>query len=302
VVRALARAGHRVRVAVRQPARAYDLLLLGDVGQIQVVQANIRDKDSVARALDGAQACVNLVGVLYESGRQKFASLHAEGAGNVAQAAQAAGVTRMVQVSAIGADAGSSSIYARTKAAGEAAVRAAMPQAVILRPSIVFGPEDDFFNRFAAMAVLSPALPLIGGGKTKFQPVFVGDVAEAIARSVDGMAKGGLTYELGGPNVLSFRECMEEMLQVIDRRRLLVPVPWWAAEIQGTVLGLLPNPPLTRDQVTLLRSDNVVSEEAKRETRTLDGLGIEPQSTAAILPGYLWRYRAAGQFTRRSEA
>ncbi|WP_375269747.1 complex I NDUFA9 subunit family protein, partial [Phenylobacterium sp.] len=194
VVRALARAGLRVRVAVRRTNVAEGLRLLGDVGQIQIVQANIRNPESVARALEGAQACVNLVGVLYEAGRQKFASLHAMGARNVAEAARAAGVTRLVQMSAIGADAQSESKYARTKAEGEAAVREIFPDAVIIRPSIVFGPEDDFFNRFARMATLSPALPLIGGGKTRFQPVYVGDVAQAIARALRDPACAGQTY------------------------------------------------------------------------------------------------------------
>jgi NADH dehydrogenase len=301
VVRALARAGHRVRVAVRQPARAYDLLLLGDVGQIQVVQANIRDKDSVARALDGAQACVNLVGVLYESGRQKFASLHAEGAGNVAQAAQAAGVTRMVQVSAIGADAGSSSIYARTKAAGEAAVRAAMPQAVILRPSIVFGPEDDFFNRFAAMAVLSPALPLIGGGKTRFQPVFVGDVARAVVGALANPAAAGQTYELGGPAILTFRQLLELVLSETQRRRLLLPLPFGIANLIGHVgnlVALTPiAPPLTTDQVAQLKVDNV----ANPDLPGLAELGVEATAVESVVGSYLYRYRKGGQFAEPPE-
>jgi len=177
-----------------------------------------------------------------------------------------------------------------------------MKDAVIFRPSIVFGPEDGFFNRFAEMARLSPVLPLLGGGHTRFQPVFVGDVAEAIARSVDGEVEGGKVYELGGPEVLTFRQCMEEMLEVIDRRRMLVSVPWWAARMQASILGLLPKPLLTSDQVTLLEYDNVVSAEAEKERRTFAGLGVTPESTAAILPSYLWRYRPAGQFTRRSEA
>ena len=301
VVRALARAGHRVRVAVRQPARAYDLLLLGDVGQIQVVQANIRDKDSVARALDGASACVNLVGVLYESGRQKFASLHAEGAGNVAQAAKAAGVARMVQVSAIGADAGSPSIYARTKAEGEAAVREALPQAVILRPSIVFGPEDDFFNRFAAMAVLSPALPLIGGGKTKFQPVFVGDVARAVAAGLVNPASAGQTYELGGPAVLTFRQLLELVLSETQRRRFLLPLPFGVASLIGQVgnlMALTPiPPPLTTDQVAQLKVDNV----ANPALPGLAELGVEATAVEPVVGSYLYRYRKGGQFAEPPE-
>lgn len=301
VVRALARAGHRVRVAVRQPARAYDLLLLGDVGQIQVVQANIRDRDSVARALDGASACVNLVGVLYESGRQKFASLHAEGARNVAQAAKAAGVARMVQVSAIGADAGSPSIYARTKAEGEAAVREALPQAVILRPSIVFGPEDDFFNRFAAMAVLSPALPLIGGGKTKFQPVFVGDVARAVAAGLVNPASAGQTYELGGPAVLTFRQLLELVLSETQRRRFLLPLPFGVASLIGQVgnlMALTPiPPPLTTDQVAQLKVDNV----ANPALPGLAELGVEATAVESVVGSYLYRYRKGGQFAEPPE-
>ena len=301
VVRALARAGHRVRVAVRQPARAYDLLLLGDVGQIQVVQANIRDKDSVARALDGASACVNLVGVLYESGRQKFASLHAEGARNVAQAAKAAGVARMVQVSAIGADAGSPSVYARTKAAGEAAVREALPQAVIVRPSIVFGPEDDFFNRFAAMAVLSPALPLIGGGKTKFQPVFVGDVARAVAAALVNPASAGQTYELGGPAILTFRQLLELVLSETQRRRFLLPLPFGVASLIGQVgnlVALTPiAPPLTTDQVAQLKVDNV----ANPALPGLAELGVEPTAVESVVGSYLYRYRKGGQFAEPPE-
>ncbi|MCG9915542.1 MAG: complex I NDUFA9 subunit family protein [Phenylobacterium sp.] len=301
VVRALARAGHRVRVAVRQPGRAHDLLMLGDVGQIQVVQANIRDPDSVARALDGAQACVNLVGVLYESGRQKFASLHTEGAANVAQAAKAAGISRMVQVSSIGADAGSPSAYARTKAAGEAAVREALPQAVILRPSIVFGPEDDFFNRFAAMAVLSPALPLIGGGQTRFQPVFVGDVARAVAVALSDPACAGKTYELGGPAILTFRQLLELVLSETQRRRLLLPLPFPIANLIGQVgnlMALTPiAPPLTTDQVAQLKVDNV----ADKALPGLSDLGIEGTAVESVVGTYLYRYRKGGQFAETPE-
>jgi NADH dehydrogenase len=301
VVRALAKRGYLIRVATRRPELAGHVQPLGNVGQIQPVQANLRVRWSVDRAVEGAAHVINLVGILYQSGAQTFSAVQHEGAQNVAAASKAAGA-RLTHGSAIGADANSRSIYGRTKAAGEKAVFEAVGDAVVFRPSIVFGPEDQFFNRFANMARYSPVLPLIGGGKTKFQPVFVGDVAEAIARSVDGNVEGGRIYELGGPNVMTFRQCMEEMLEVIDRRRLLVPVPWWAAEIKGAILGLLPNPLLTRDQVTLLKSDNVVSKEAGDEGRTFAGLGIQPQSTAAILPGYLWRYRPAGQFTHRSEA
>ncbi|TIX80145.1 MAG: complex I NDUFA9 subunit family protein, partial [Mesorhizobium sp.] len=192
--------------------------------------------------------------------------------------------------------------YARTKALGEKAVLETISDAVILRPSINFGPEDSFFNRFANMARYSPVLPLIGGGQTKFQPVYVGDVAEAVARSVDGKVQGGRIYELGGPQVLTFKQCMQEMLAMIDRKRLLVSVPWWVANMQASILGLLPNPLLTKDQVLQLREHNVVSEAATRENRTLAGLDIQPQSIGSILPSYLWRYRAAGQFQRKTAA
>ncbi|MEW9806392.1 complex I NDUFA9 subunit family protein [Mesorhizobium sp. ZMM04-5] len=301
VVRALAKRGYLIRVATRRPELAGHVQPLGNVGQIQPVQANLRARWSVERAVEGASHVVNLVGILHQSGAQSFEAVQHEGARTVAEAAKAVGA-RLTHGSAIGADARSPSVYGRTKALGEKAVLETVADAVVVRPSVVFGPEDQFFNRFAGMARFSPVLPLIGGGRTKFQPVFVGNVAEAIARSVDGRVEGGRIYELGGPNVMTFRDCMEEMLEVIDRRRMLAPVPWWIAELKGAVLGLLPNPPLTRDQVILLKSDNVVSQDAETTGRTLQGIGIQPQSTASILPSYLWRYRAAGQFTHRSEA
>ncbi|MDO8534183.1 MAG: complex I NDUFA9 subunit family protein [Xanthobacteraceae bacterium] len=297
VVRALAKGGWRIRVAVRRPDLAYHLQPLGTVGQIHAVQANLRFPDSVARAAEGAEAIVNLVGILYETGRQRFQAVQAEGAGAVARAAAEADA-RLVHISAIGADASSRSGYARSKAAGETAARAAVPQAVILRPSIVFGPEDDFFNRFAAMARFSPALPLIGGGRTRFQPVFVGDVAAAVAASLEGRARAGVTYELGGPAVKTFRELMQLMLHEIGRERLLVPVPFAIARLQALFLEFLPKPLLTRDQVRLLERDNVVSEAAEREGRTLKGLGITPTALETELPAYLWRFRKAGQFSR----
>jgi len=296
-VRALARRGYRVRVAVRHPDLAGHVQPLGNVGQIQPVQANLRVRWSVDRAVEGADHVINLVGIMHESGRQRFASVQEFGARAVAEAARAAGA-KMTQVSAIGADAQSEAGYARTKASGEAAVLDTLPDAIIVRPSIVFGPEDKFFNRFANMARFSPFLPLVGGGHTRFQPVYVGDLAEALALTVDGKAKAGTTYELGGPEVLTFRECMEHMLKVIDRSRVLVPIPWPIASLQGAILGLLPNPLLTSDQVTLLKSDNVVSDAARTDGRTLAALGITPQSLDAILPSYLWRYRVAGQYTK----
>ena len=296
-VRALARKGLRVRVACRRPNVADRLRLLGDVGQIEIMQANIRMPASIDRALDGAEACVNLVGVLYESGRQGFQSLHGQGARAVAEAAARRGIARLVQVSAIGADTASPSKYARTKAMGEQAAREAVPTAVVLRPSVVFGQDDDFFNRFATLAQISPALPLPGGGATRFQPVFVGDVASAIAASVIDSAAAGRTFELGGPTIYSFRELMELTLAEIKRQRFLVPLPWPLASLIGVVgdvqARLLPIAPmLTSDQVELLKSDNV----ADPALPGLTALGIEPTAVEAIVPTYLYRYRRGGQF------
>jgi NADH dehydrogenase len=298
VVRALAREGYRVRPAVRRPDLAGHLQPLGRVGQIHAVQANLRYPESVDAAVRDADVVVNLVGILFERGKQGFDAVQAEGAATVARAAAAVGA-RVVHVSALGADAGSPALYGRSKAAGEAAVLAAVPDATILRPSILFGPEDDFFNRFAALARMSPALPLIGGGATKFQPLFVGDVAQAVMRAVGGWAKGGRTYELGGPEVKTFRELMEYVLAVTERKRLLVPLPFGLARLQAMVLQLMPKPLLTPDQVELLRTDNVVSEAATREGRTLAAFGIEPAAMEAIVPSYLWRFRKAGQFRGR---
>jgi NADH dehydrogenase len=297
LVRALAKRGWRIRVAVRRPELANFLQPLGMVGQIHAVQANLRNPESVAHAAEDADALVNLVGILFESGKQRFSEVQAEGARRIAETAAKSGAT-LVHVSAIGADQPSASVYMRSKAAGEAAVRAAVPGAVILRPSIVFGPEDGFFNKFAAMARVAPALPLIGGGKTRFQPVFVGDVAAAIVAALEGNAKTGTTYELGGPEVKTFKELIELILRETGRKRLLIPLPFALARLQAFFLEFLPTPPLTRDQVRLLKRDSVVSPEAEREGRTLAGLKITPTAMAAVLPSYLWRYRKAGQFTR----
>lgn len=299
IVRALAKRGYLVRVACRRPDLAGHLQPLGNVGQIQPIQANLRYRWSIERALDGADYAINCVGILHEGGRQRFSSVQAFGAQAIAEVCRANGIS-MTQLSAIGADAQSQSEYARSKAAGVAAVLDAVPDAVILRPSIVFGPEDSFFNRFAEMARFSPVLPLIGGGTTKFQPVYVGDVAEVAARAADGSIAGGASYDLGGPQVLTFRACMETMLEVIERRRWLVTVPWPVARLQASVLEMLPNPLLTTDQLKQLAVDNVVSEAAIREGRTLQGLGIRPQSLEAILPTYLWRFRRAGQYSTGS--
>lgn len=294
-VRYLAKAGWRIRVAVRNPNLAYKMRLLGDVGQIDVAQANLRDRASIERALDGATASLNLVGVLRETGRQGFQAIHTMGARNVAEAAAKLSVGRVVQVSALGADADGPSKYGRTKAEGEAAVREAFPGATIVRPSIVFGNGDGFFNRFATMAQFSPVLPLIGGGHTRFQPVFVGDVGRALARIVGDDATAGQTYELGGPGVFTFRELMEKMLAETGQRRLLLPVPWPVARALGSLADLgaaLVPPPVTADQVESLAVDNVVS----GRHPGLAELGVAPTSLEAILPTYLYRYRKGGQY------
>ncbi len=299
LVRVLARRDYRIRVAVRRPDLAGHLQPLGRVGQIHAVQANVRYPDSVEAAARHSDAVVNLVGILFERGQRTFPAVHVAGADTVARAAVGTGA-RVIHVSALGAHTDSASRYARTKSLGEAAVRAAAPRATIFRPSIVFGPEDDFFNRFAATARLSPVLPLVGGGHTRFQPVFVGDVAEAIAKAVDGDVAAGTTYELGGPEVKTFRELLAFVLATTGRRRPLVPLPFGLATLQATFLQFLPKPPLTPDQVKLLRVDNVVSAEAQREGRTLPALGIEPTTIEAIVPTYLWRFRKTGQFGKRT--
>jgi NADH dehydrogenase len=298
VVRALAKRGYRIRVAVRRPDLAGHLQPLGRVGQIHAVQANLRYAGSVESAARDADVVVNLVGILFERGRQRFEAVQSFGAEAVALAASAFGA-RLVHVSAIGADENAPSLYARSKAAGEKLVLAAMPTATIMRPSIIFGPEDDFFNRFAAIARIAPALPLVGGGHTRFQPVFAGDVAGAIADAVDGRATPGLTYELGGPQVRSFKELMQFVLATIERRRLLLPMPFAVAQLQAFFLQYLPKPLLTPDQVELLKRDNVVSEEAMREGRTFAAFGIDPVAIEAVVPSYLWRFRKSGQFRPR---
>ena len=288
----LAREGWSIRVAVRRPSAAKFLQPLGDVGQITAVRTPLGDALAVEAAVEGARAVVNLVGILYEKGTQTFAAVHARGAHTVAAAAAKADVRHLVHVSAIGADLHAEADYARSKGAGEAAVKTAFAAATILRPSIVFGPEDKFFNRFAAMARLSPALPLIGGGHTRFQPVYVGDVAGAIARALSDPGCRGKTYEMGGAQVYTFKELMEILLRQIHRKRLLVPMPFAVAEMWGSVLELLPVPPLTRDQVRLLRHDTVVSPGSP----SLADLGIEPTALEVVLPSYLDRYRPGGRF------
>jgi len=288
-VRALARAGWRIKVATRHPARGFFLRPLGAVGQIDFVKCDVSDPQSVAQALAGAQAAINLTGILFQKG-QTFEDVQADGAANIAQAAATAGVRALVHVSAIGADLESDSAYAVTKAQGEQAVREAFADAVILRPSIIFGPEDGFFNKFAEMARFLPALPLIGGGRTRFQPIFVGDVAQAILAAL--LRQDGRTYELGGPSVYSFKQLMQLILRETGRKRILVPVPFGIAFLKAAFLQLLPKPLLTVDQVKLLKKDNVVSATAPG----LADLGITPTSVEAVIPSYLWRYRAKGEY------
>jgi len=292
MVRALANDGWRIRVAVRRPHTAHFLRPMGRVGQIQIVKVNVRDDDSVSAAMRGADAAINLVGILAQTGSQRFRSLHVEGAERIAKAAAAQNVARLLHVSALGAAADSPSLYARTKAEGEMRVRAAFPAATIFRPSVVFGTEDDFFNRFAWLARLSPILPLIGGGGMKFQPVYAGDVADAALRVLRDPAAKGKTYELGGPEVMTLKDIMQLVLKETHRKRLLVPVPFALARIKAAVLGLFPKPLLTLDQVKLLQSDNVVSAGALN----LRDLGIVPTAAEAIVPSYLWRFRRQGEF------
>ncbi len=293
MVRQLARHGWRVNVAVRDAEYAKFLKPMGDVGQVTPMAVSVRDKAAVAAAVSGAEVVINLVGVLYESGTQNFEAIHHQGAKAIAEAAAAAGVTRLVHVSAIGADAGSPSLYARTKAAGEAAVRAAFPGATIFRPSLVIGPEDGFFNRFAGLARVMPALPLFGGGKTRFQPVYVGDVAEAIVRAVDDAKTAGQTYELGGPTIYTFRQLMELMLKEIRRKRCLVSVPFPIARLEARFLQVLPVPPLTVDQVRMLERDNI----AAQGVPGLVELGIRPTPVESVIPSYLDRFRPGGRFS-----
>lgn len=296
VVKRLAARGARVRVAVRDVEGAKFLKPMGAVGQIAPFAVNIGDAASVRAAISGADAVVNAVGVLYEGGRQSFRRAHVDGPRMIAEAATAAGVGRLVHISAIGADAASDSRYAQSKAMGEAAVREAFPDATVLRPSVVFGAEDDFFNRFAAMARLAPALPLIDGGATKFQPVFVGDVADAVVAALDEEEAAGKTYELGGPEVMTFREVMEFILAETGRKRALAPAPSKLMRPMAGLMELLPGPPpLTRDQLTLLERDNVVAEDALK----LSDLGVAPSSVAAEAPKYLVRYRAGGHYSKR---
>lgn len=298
-VRALARRGFRVRAVVRRPDLAGYLQPMGSVGQIHAVQGNVRYPDSIARALEGTDGVVNLVGILAKSGAQTFESIHVAGAKTVARAARDAGARRLAHVSAIGASTSAPGQYGRTKAQAEAAVLDAFPEAVILRPSLIFGPEDNLFNRFAGMARAAPVLPLVGG-RTRFQPVYVGDVATAIANICEGAGKAGTVYELGGPEVLTFRALLDRTQEYAGRARGYVPLPFWLAKLMAALTAPLPNTmrPLTVDQVRMLQVDNVVSEAATKENRTLQGLGVHgPHAIDTIVPTYLESYRAKGQYS-----
>jgi uncharacterized protein YbjT (DUF2867 family) len=299
VVRRLAAEGWVVRVAVRDAIKAAFLKTAGNVGQVVPMRADIMADDAIVEAaVAGSDAVINLVGILYESGKRTFQAVHTDAPARLARIAAHAGVERFVQMSALGAGEDSPALYARSKAAGERAVLSAFPQATVIRPSIVFGPEDGFFNRFACIARYSPALPLIGGGETRFQPVYVCDVADAIIRTLHEDGARGQTYELGGPRIYTFRELMELMLRELRRHRGLIPLPFWMADIQASVLQLLPMPLLTRDQVALLRVDNVLS----GARPGLPELGIRPTAVELILPTYLDVYRKGGRFTAASAA
>jgi uncharacterized protein YbjT (DUF2867 family) len=298
VVKRLAERGEVLTVGGRHAADARFLQLRGEVGQVGLVNIAVDDETMLPAFLAGKDALINCVGILYERGAQKFDVVHHSAPARLARLAREAGVERLVHLSAIGADPRSSSAYARSKAAGEQAVRDAFPTATILRPSIVFGPEDDFFNRFAALAMVSPFVPLIGGGETRFQPVYVGDVASAVIGVLDDPATAGRTYELGGPKIYTFRALMEAMLGEIKRHRRFIDLPFGLASLQARLLSLLPKPPLTPDQVEMLRRDNVVATGAL-DLRTL---GIEPTTVEAILPSYLDRFRKGGWYDRRRAA
>ena len=287
VVKRLAARGDVVPVGCRHAEEAKFLRPMGDVGQVEPVNVAIDDEIVLPAFLAGSGAVVNCVGILRESGSQTFERVHHTGPARLARFAREAGVERLVHISAIGADPRSTSAYARTKAAGEAAVRDAFPTVTILRPSIIFGPEDQFFNRFAAMAIIAPALPLIGGGETRFQPVYVGDVADAVIKCLGDPATAGRTYELGGPKIYTFRELLELLLREIRRKRWFIDLPFGIAQVQARLMSILPNPPLTPDQVELLRSDNIVSPGALN----LASLGITPTPVEGILPTYLDRFR-----------
>lgn len=295
----LARRGYAVRVAVRRPDLAGHVRMFGFPGQIQPVQANLRFPDSVAAAMRGSDLVINLVGIQFEKGGQRFGAIHVQGARVVAEAARAAGIGTLIHMSALGVDPHSSSAYMRAKALGEAAVAKAFPQAIVIRPSLVFGPRDGFFNRLGFLARTFPVMPLIGG-KARVQPVYVGDVAAAIADAADGKVKPGRVYELGGPEIVSMAEIVERVLEETRRKRFVLPLPQSIARLAASLMALWPSPLITPDQVTQLGLDNLVSPEAARQKRTLAGFGIAPTSMDAILPAYMWRFRKNGEFDRHA--
>lgn len=314
--RELVRSGYRVRIAVRRPHLAGDVRLAGGPGWVDIVQANVRDKASVARAVEGCDAVVNLVGILYEKERQSFEAVQSEGAINIAQACADAGIGRLVHISAIGADAGAIADYAKTKGEAEIAIREILPETVILQPSIVFGPEDEFFNRFASMSAhpissVLPFMPAIGGGRTKVQPVYAGDVAEAISNAVSMADAPGNTYQLGGPRAYTFSEIYDFIAETIDRKRFALPLPFFLAKPIGLAVGtlfryvwplssgILGAPPITGNQVEMLKSDNVVADDAL----TLNDLGVtELESVEAVTPAYLYRFRPYGQYHQKRQS
>lgn len=295
VVGALAQRGYQVRVAVRRPDLAFHLQPLGGVGQIQAVQANLRFKWSIERAIEGSDAVVNLVGLLSETGKQKFQNVQCGGAGSVAEACKKYKLP-LIHMSAIGADINSTSDYCKTKGQGEQLIHSILKSAIILRPSIIFGNGDGFFNRFAKMAATLPILPLLGSGKKRFQPVYVGDVAEAVALGVDGRLSSGKIYELGGNEVLTFRQCMEQILEATGRNNGFIPIPWPIVKLIAKLTGWIPGAPITQDQVKTMQNDSVVSSVAAQRNLTLEGMGIVPQSLTSILPGYLVQFRQNGQY------
>jgi NADH dehydrogenase len=299
IVQELARAGYRVRVAVRRPDLAGHLRPLGGVGQVVPMQANVRYPASIAAAVRGASVVINLAAVGVEKGKQRFRAVNVTGARRVAEAAKAAGVKTFIHMSVIGADPNSPSFFARSRALGEAEVRAAFPGAIIFRPSVIFGADDEFFNKLGLIARMLPVMPLFGG-KTQFQPVYVGDVAEAFAQAVTGSLKAGKIYELGGPEVLTNRTIVERVLRYTNRSNPILPLPGFVGRLLAFPMGILPKPLVTGEQVTLLGIDNVVSHEAVKEKRTLQGMGITPRPLDAVLPSYIWRFSANGQFDRQT--
>lgn len=303
IAQRMARQGWRVRVAVRRPNEAHFVRPYGRVGQVEPVLCNIRNDESVRQVTQGADAVVNCVGTFDARGKNNFDAVQHEGAARIARIAAAEGITRVVHLSAIGADVDGNSLYAKSKGRGEAAILDAVPDAVILRPSVIFGPEDQFFNRFAGMARMSPVIPLVGAD-TKFQPVYVDDVAHAVEMALLGTAEPGI-YELGGPDVNTFRELVQQMLSTIRRRRLTLALPFWLGTLMGYATGAvsfltggLAPQPITVDQVRSLRQDNVVGEGAK----TFADLGITPTATEAVVPSYLWQFRPSGQYAELKES